>query len=104
MLSKRSIDSRKKITGFNRARLNLAAGKKKKSDCNIRQAINDDLDFDLNDEELDELYSDIYERLPRASKDEAWKVFSETASKCCQNVDRCLKETTYVPCLGNQMS
>ncbi|XP_024871610.1 uncharacterized protein LOC112454446 [Temnothorax curvispinosus] len=64
-------------------------------------ALNDGLD--LNDEELDELYNDIYERLPRAPKDEAWKVFLETASKCCQNVDRCLKETMYVPCLESQM-
>ncbi|XP_011707439.1 PREDICTED: uncharacterized protein LOC105462497 [Wasmannia auropunctata] len=67
-------------------------------------AFNDDLDLDLNAEELDELYHDIYERLPRASKDEAWKVFLETASKCCQNVDKCLKETMHVPCLGSQTS
>ncbi|KYN15450.1 PREDICTED: uncharacterized protein LOC108764982 [Trachymyrmex cornetzi] len=66
-------------------------------------AYNDDLDLNLNAEELDELYNDIYERLPRASKDEAWKIFLETASKCCQNVDKCLKETTHVPCLGSQM-
>ncbi|XP_012542590.1 uncharacterized protein LOC105840252 [Monomorium pharaonis] len=64
---------------------------------------NDDLDLYLNNEELDELYNDIYERLPRAPKEEAWKVFLETASKCCQNVDKCLKETMYVPCLGNKM-
>ncbi|EGI57347.1 PREDICTED: uncharacterized protein LOC105154129 [Acromyrmex echinatior] len=67
-------------------------------------AYNDDLDLYLNAEELDELYNDIYERLPRASKDEAWKIFLETASKCCQNVDKCLKETTYVPCFGSRMS
>ncbi|XP_011161770.2 uncharacterized protein LOC105197200 [Solenopsis invicta] len=66
---------------------------------------NDDLDLELylNNEELDELYNDIYERSPRASKDEAWKVFLETASKCCQNVDKCLKESMYVPCLENGM-
>ncbi|KAM0727575.1 hypothetical protein ACS0PU_005824 [Formica fusca] len=62
---------------------------------------NDDLD--LNDEELDELFNDIYERSPRASKEEAWKVFLETASKCCQNVDKCLKEM-HIPCLASQMS
>ncbi|XP_018050344.1 PREDICTED: uncharacterized protein LOC108688552 [Atta colombica] len=66
-------------------------------------AYNDDLDLNLNAEELDELYNNIYERLPRASKDEAWKIFLETASKCCQNVDKCLKETTHVPCLGSRM-
>ncbi|XP_011638797.1 uncharacterized protein LOC105428285 [Pogonomyrmex barbatus] len=65
---------------------------------------NDAIDLYLNDEELDELYNDIYKRLSRASKDEAWKVFLETASKCCQNADKCLKETTYVPCLGHQVS
>ncbi|KAL0125764.1 hypothetical protein PUN28_004668 [Cardiocondyla obscurior] len=63
---------------------------------------NDDLG--LNDEELHELYSNIYERLPRASKDEARKIFLETALKCCQNVDRCLKETMPIPCLGSQKS
>ncbi|KYM93904.1 hypothetical protein ALC62_15477 [Cyphomyrmex costatus] len=57
-------------------------------------------DLNLNAEELDELYNDIYERLPRASKDEAWKIFLEIASKCCQNADKCLKEMTHVPCLG----
>ncbi|XP_050445535.1 uncharacterized protein LOC126848589 [Cataglyphis hispanica] len=65
-------------------------------------AFNDDLD--LNDEELDELYKDMYERSPRASKEETRKVFLETASKCCQNVDKCLKETTHIPCLASQMS
>ncbi|KAL6441666.1 hypothetical protein ACFW04_003649 [Cataglyphis niger] len=65
-------------------------------------AFNDDLD--LNDEELDELYKDMYERSPRASKEETRKVFLETASKCCQNVDKCLKETTHIPCLTSQMS
>ncbi|XP_012227277.1 uncharacterized protein [Linepithema humile] len=60
---------------------------------------NNDLGFDLDDEELDELYNDIYKRQPRGSKEEAWKAFVETASKCCQNVDRCLKETTFIPCL-----
>ncbi|XP_018307615.1 uncharacterized protein [Mycetomoellerius zeteki] len=67
-------------------------------------AYNNDLDLNLNAEELDELYNDIYERLPRASKDEAWKIFLETASKCCQNVDKCLKETTHLPCLGSRPS
>ncbi|XP_011868155.1 PREDICTED: uncharacterized protein LOC105562166 [Vollenhovia emeryi] len=64
----------------------------------LAPAFNDDLD--LSDEELDELYNDIiYERFPRASKDEAWKIFLETAAKCCLNVDRCLKETMSIPCL-----
>ncbi|XP_029154924.1 uncharacterized protein LOC114928008 [Nylanderia fulva] len=58
-----------------------------------------DDDFELDDEELDELYNDIYERSPRASKEEVWKVFLETASKCCQNVEKCLKETMHIPCL-----
>ncbi|GAB1859861.1 hypothetical protein CAJAP_01099 [Camponotus japonicus] len=62
-------------------------------------AFNDDLE--LNDEELDELYNDIYERSPRASKQEAWRIFLETASKCCQNVDKCLKETMRIPCLAS---
>ncbi|XP_014469390.1 PREDICTED: uncharacterized protein LOC106741670 [Dinoponera quadriceps] len=63
-------------------------------------AVSDDLGLDLNSEELDELYDNIYERLPRTSKEEAWKVFLETASECCQNVDRCLKEAVHVPCLA----
>lgn len=69
---------------------------------NVWQAFNDDLD--LNDEELDELYNDIYQRSPRASKQEAWKIFLETASKCCQNVDKCLRETMHIPCLASQVS
>lgn len=63
------------------------------------QAFSNDLGFDLNSEELDELYDNIYERLPRASKDEAWKIFLETASKCCQNINKCLKEAVHIPCL-----
>ncbi|EZA50634.1 hypothetical protein X777_10985 [Ooceraea biroi] len=60
----------------------------------------EDFGLDLNNEELEELYNDIYERLPRAPKEEAWKAFLETASKCCQNIDRCKKETTHIPCLA----
>ncbi|XP_032677911.1 uncharacterized protein LOC116847236 [Odontomachus brunneus] len=62
-------------------------------------AFSDDFDLDLNSEELEELYDNIYKRVPRASKDEAWRIFLETASKCCQNVDKCLKETVHIPCL-----
>lgn len=66
---------------------------------NVQQDYSDDLRYDLAGEELDELYNDIYERRPRGSKEEAWKAFLETASKCCQNVDKCLKDPTYIPCL-----
>lgn len=66
----------------------------------ILQAANEDFGLDLSNDELEELYNDIYERAPRASKEEAWKAFLETASRCCQNIDRCKKDTMHVPCLA----
>ncbi|XP_072746533.1 uncharacterized protein [Anoplolepis gracilipes] len=61
-------------------------------------------DIDLNNEELDELYNTIYQRSPRTSKEEASKVFLQTASKCCQNVNKCLTELIHIPCLASSMS
>ncbi|XP_012280088.1 uncharacterized protein LOC105699556 [Orussus abietinus] len=67
-------------------------------------ASGDDLGFrdgiDLSPEEVEELYNDVLERLPRAArnKDESKKLFMTMAARCCQDVDVCLRDEKLSPC------
>ncbi|KAG7187988.1 hypothetical protein KM043_013944 [Ampulex compressa] len=68
--------------------------------AHVRRMTHFDMGLGLDSAELEELYNEITERLPRAPKDDAWKIFLDTAAKCCQNSQACLKEARHVSCMG----
>ncbi|XP_076681541.1 uncharacterized protein LOC143375862 isoform X2 [Andrena cerasifolii] len=57
------------------------------------------LGYHLSPEELEELYQEIGERMPRNSKDLNKKIFLNVAAKCCPNVKLCYDNPSLIPCI-----
>ncbi|XP_012141490.1 uncharacterized protein LOC105662571 [Megachile rotundata] len=58
------------------------------------------LGFDLSSDELEELYEEVGDRLPRNSKDFKKKIFQTVATKCCPNPKLCYDNPSLIPCMG----
>lgn len=58
------------------------------------------LGFDLSSDELEELYDEVGDRLPRNSKDFKKKIFQTVATKCCPNPKLCYDNPSLIPCMG----
>ncbi|KAK9305765.1 hypothetical protein QLX08_003289 [Tetragonisca angustula] len=61
---------------------------------------NDLLGFGLSADELDELYHEIGDRMPRNSKNLNKKIFQHVAMKCCPNAQLCYDNPRIIPCMG----
>ncbi|XP_034188112.1 uncharacterized protein LOC117607936 [Osmia lignaria lignaria] len=58
------------------------------------------LGFDLSSEELEELFYEVGDRMPRNSKDLKKKIFQTVATKCCPNPKLCYDNPSLIPCMG----
>ncbi|KOX71095.1 hypothetical protein WN51_04630 [Melipona quadrifasciata] len=61
---------------------------------------NDLLGFGLSADELEELYHEIGDRMPRNSKNLNKKIFQHVAMKCCPNAQLCYDNPRIIPCMG----
>ncbi|KAF3425052.1 hypothetical protein E2986_02721 [Frieseomelitta varia] len=61
---------------------------------------NDLLGFSLSADELEELYHEIGDRMPRNSKNLNKKIFQHVAMKCCPNAQLCYDNPRIIPCMG----
>ncbi|CAD1468559.1 unnamed protein product [Heterotrigona itama] len=61
---------------------------------------NDHPGIGLSADELDELYQEIGDSMPRNSRNLNKKIFQHVAMKCCPNAQLCYDDPRIIPCMG----